>query len=245
MVNLTINGKSVSVPEGSTILEAARSAGIDIPVLCYYKDIHKYGACRICVVEVEGAPRLQASCIVPVNEGMVVHTNSDRVRKARKAMYELIMSDHNRDCLTCSRNQHCELQALGQKLGVTECRYEGERLGEGLDISPAFTRDLSKCILCRRCVTMCNQIQETDVLNAQNRGFSTKIGPAAGELIGNVDCSQGGQCTVVCPVAQRSQQARHRPDGSRRPRRYRRRIRSGSGLLRNRQARRRPAPHGL
>ncbi len=201
MVNLTINGKSVSVPEGSTILEAARSAGIDIPVLCYYKDIHKYGACRICVVEVEGAPRLQASCIVPVSEGMVVHTNTDRVRKARKAMYELIMSDHNRDCLTCSRNQHCELQALGQKLGVTECRYEGERLGEGLDISPAFTRDLSKCILCRRCVTMCNQIQETNVLNAQNRGFSTKIGPAAGELIGNVDCSQCGQCTVVCPVA--------------------------------------------
>ena len=127
MVHLTINNKPVSVPEGTTLLEAARSVGIEVPNLCYMKNVHQYGSCRICVVEVEGMRNLQASCITKVREGMVVQTNSAKVRRHRKVLYELMLSNHAKDCLSCSRNQSCELQALGEKLGVTECRLAGER----------------------------------------------------------------------------------------------------------------------
>ena len=171
MVNLTINGKPVTVPEGTTLLDAAKSVGIEIPSLCYLKNVHQYGSCRICVVEVEGMRNLQASCITKVREGMVVHTNSARVRKNRKVLYELMLSNHSKDCLSCSRNQSCELQALGEKLGVTECRLEGERGERHVDVSPAITRDSSKCILCRRCVTACKNIQHVGAIDAQNRGF--------------------------------------------------------------------------
>ena len=200
MINLTINGTKVEAPEGSTILKAAEMNGFHIPTLCYLENIHQFGACRICVVEVEGQRNLQASCMVKAREGMVIHTNSNRVREARKVLYELLISDHNRDCLSCSRNQNCELQALGKELGVEEARFDGERMDAGIDACESFTRDMSKCILCRRCVSVCNNIQEVGILNAQNRGFETVIGPANLAPIGTVNCAFCGQCTVVCPV---------------------------------------------
>jgi len=200
MINLTINGKQVSVQEGSTILEAAKQNNIYIPNLCYLEGVHKFGSCRLCVVEVEGARNLQASCMVPAREGMVVKTNTEKVRKARKVLYELILSDHPKDCLSCERNQSCELQELGNLLGVTEARFEGERSTGFEDFSPSITRDMSKCILCRRCITVCNEIQNVGVLNAQNRGFKTVIGPAMDLPLNTVNCAYCGQCTVVCPV---------------------------------------------
>lgn len=200
MIQLTINGKKTEAPEGATIMEAAKSMGIKIPSLCQYKDIHKYGSCRICVVEVEGMKNLQASCITKVREGMVVRTNSPKVRSARKVLYELLLSDHPKDCLNCGRNQNCELQALGYELGVSESRLEGERSRESVDISPSITRDTGKCILCRRCVTVCNEIQHVGAIQAQNRGFETVISPAMGLPLNSTACAMCGQCTVVCPT---------------------------------------------
>ena len=159
MVNLTIDGNSVSVPEDYTIMEAAKSIGIKIPGLCHYEGIHKFGSCRICVVEVEGYARLQASCLAKVVEGMVVRTSTQRVRHARRVLYELLLSDHDKQCLSCSRNQSCELQELGNTLGVFETRFDGEHSEYNYDTSVAITRDMSKCVLCRRCVTMCNEVQ--------------------------------------------------------------------------------------
>ena len=153
-----------------------------------------------CVVEVEGMKNLQASCIVKAREGMVVHTNSPKVRAARKVLYELLLSDHPKDCLSCGRNQNCELQELGYELGVTESRLEGERSQCSVDISPSITRDTSKCILCRRCVTVCNEIQHVGAIQAQNRGFDTVISPTMGLPLNSTACAMCGQCTVVCPT---------------------------------------------
>ena len=200
MIHLTINQKPVAVPEGTTILEAARSAGIEIPSLCYLKDVHRFGSCRICVVEVEGMRTLQASCMAKVREGMVVHTHSARVRKRRKMLYELMLSSHSKDCLSCGRNQSCELQALGERLGVTACRLSGEQPPRHVDVSPAITRDTSKCVLCRRCVTVCRGIQQVGAIAAQNRGFDTVISPAMGLPLNATACAMCGQCTVVCPT---------------------------------------------
>ncbi|HHW47851.1 MAG TPA: 2Fe-2S iron-sulfur cluster binding domain-containing protein [Clostridiaceae bacterium] len=201
MVNMVINNKNINAEEGMTILEAAKKNNIIIPSLCHLDCVHQFGSCRICVVEVEGAKNLQASCMVTVQEGMVVRTNSERVKKARKVLYELILSDHPKDCLNCSRNQNCELQKIGELLQVNECRFEGEKSKAMLDnSSPSIERDASKCILCRRCVTVCNEIQGVGVLNAQNRGFETYIGPAADFPLNTVNCAYCGQCTTVCPV---------------------------------------------
>ncbi len=201
MINLTINNKKVSAQDGDTILEAARRSNIMIPHFCYLEGVHQVGTCRICVVEVEGAKTLQASCMVPVREGMAVHTNTEKVKKARKLLYELMLSDHPRNCLSCSRNQTCEFQKLGELMGIGELRFEGERSKSFVDDkSPSIVRDTSKCILCRRCVTVCNQIQGVGVLNVQNRGFKSVIGPAAELPLNDVNCSFCGQCTIVCPV---------------------------------------------
>lgn len=200
MINLTINGKALSVPEGTTIIEAAKSAGIIIPSLCYLERVHEIGSCRICVVEVQGAKTLLPSCITKVSEGMAVNTNSQRVRNARKVLFELLLSDHSQNCLSCKRNQSCELQTLGKTLGVETTRFEGERSDCRTDVSVSITRDNSKCILCRRCVTACNDVQGVGIINAQNRGFKTTIGPAMELALGNVNCAFCGQCTVVCPV---------------------------------------------
>lgn len=201
MINLTINNKAVTAREGMTILEAAKQNNILIPNLCYLEGIHKFGSCRICVVEIEGMKNLQASCITPVSEGMVIKTNSLRVRKARKTLYELILSDHPQDCLQCSRNQNCELQSLGEIIQITETRFKGERSKISLDdSSPSIVRDLSKCILCRRCVTVCNDVQGVGILNPQSRGFETEIGAGEDLPLGSVACTNCGQCTTVCPV---------------------------------------------
>jgi len=202
MVNLTINNKKISVKEGTTILEAARQNNILIPSLCYLENVHVFGSCRICVVEVEGARNLQASCMVPVKEGMVVRTNTERVRKARKLLYELMLSDHPDNCLSCQRNQNCEFQKLGEIIGISKERFDGEMyMSKVDDSSPSIVRDTSKCILCRRCVTVCNGIQGVGILNAQNRGFRTVIGPPGTLALNTVNCTYCGQCTVVCPVA--------------------------------------------
>lgn len=201
-IKLTINGKECTAPAGSTILQAAERNGIHIPKLCYLEGIHQYGACRICVVEQISPPakNLQASCMVEARNGMVIETNNAKVQEARKTMYELLLSNHDKKCLTCARNQDCEFQALGRELGVEESPYEGERDLRPIDVSESLTRDPNKCILCRRCVSVCNKIQTTSILTAENRGFQTVITPAFGLPIGNTACTYCGQCVVVCPV---------------------------------------------
>lgn len=201
MIHLTINNKKITALEGDTILEAAAKNNILIPHLCYLEGVHQAGSCRVCVVEVEGAKTLQASCMVPVQEGMVVHTNSGKVKKTRKLLFELMLSDHPQDCLSCARNQSCELQKLGELMNIGELRFEGEKSKTLVDQeSPSIIRDMTKCILCRRCVTVCNEIQGVGVLNVQNRGFKTVIGPAADLPLNSVNCTNCGQCTTVCPV---------------------------------------------
>ncbi|MCL2774120.1 MAG: NADH-dependent [FeFe] hydrogenase, group A6 [Oscillospiraceae bacterium] len=200
MINMTINNQPVEVEEGITIMEAALRNHINIPHLCYLRDVHQAGVCRICVVEVEGAKSLQASCATAVRQGMIVHTNTEKVRQYRKVLYELMLSDHAQNCLSCVRNQTCEFQALGRLLGIEASRFEGKHSQDRVDASVSITRDMSKCILCRRCVTACGKIQETCVISPQNRGFETEISPSMGLPIGSIDCAFCGQCTVVCPV---------------------------------------------
>ncbi|WP_321435934.1 NADH-dependent [FeFe] hydrogenase, group A6 [uncultured Bacteroides sp.] len=201
MVNLVINNKAIQVKEGTTIFEAAKQNNIIIPHLCYLENVHKIGSCRICVVEVDGAKNLMASCITEAKEGMVIYTNSERVRNVRKVIYELMLSDHPRNCLTCLRNQNCELQALGNLIQIDEYKYEGAKSKDFIDnSSPSIVRDSSKCILCRRCVTVCNQIQGVSLMNPHHRGFSTFIGPSEDELLGESICTNCGQCVLVCPV---------------------------------------------
>lgn len=203
MVNIKINGMDVSAPKGSTILEAARYANIDIPTLCYLKDVNQIGSCRMCVVEIKGARALQAACVYPINEGMEVYTNSPVVREARKTTLELILSNHEKKCLTCVRNRNCELQALSEELGITELPYEGkegEIKAEIDDMSPSIVRDNNKCILCRRCVSVCKNVQTVGVIDAKERGFMTNIGCAFDKSLNDVACVNCGQCIVACPV---------------------------------------------
>lgn len=201
MINITINGKGYHVEEGKTILQAAKDVGVLIPHLCYLENVHDCGSCRLCIVEVEGYRNYLASCITKVVDGMEIITNSKPLREARKLIYELILSDHQQECLSCSRNQSCELQELGASLSIDSQRFQGERSKAVFEQSnPAVERDMTKCILCRRCITMCNNIQGIGVLNAQNRGFKTMIGPAEGFEMMDVNCTFCGQCTTVCPV---------------------------------------------
>jgi NADH-quinone oxidoreductase subunit G/NADP-reducing hydrogenase subunit HndD len=200
MVNLTINDQPVTAEEGTTIIEAARQHGISIPNLCYMKDVHKIGSCRLCIVEVDGARAPLASCLAVVSEGMVVHTNTEKLRRIRRVLFELMYSDHSEDCLSCTRNQNCEFQAMGKLLGVDSSRFEGERSSYHVDASVSVTRDMSKCILCRRCVTVCNQIQGVGALFPQHRGFDTEMAPAMEMQLGKAACTFCGQCTIVCPV---------------------------------------------
>ncbi len=201
MVTISINGKSLSVPKDYTILQAARQAGIEIPTLCYLKDINEIGACRMCLVEVKGARALVTACVYPVNEGMEVFTNTERVRKARKAVLELMLSNHNKKCLTCSRNRNCELQTLAEELNVTELPYEGDMTPSTIDdFSASIVRDNSKCILCRRCVAVCKKVQTVSVIDATERGFNTKIGCSFDKALGETECVNCGQCIAICPV---------------------------------------------
>ncbi len=201
MPKLTINNIEVQVPDGTTILQAAKQVGIRIPTLCYLEHVQAIGACRVCLVEIEGARTLVASCVMPVSEGMKVQTNSKRVREGRKTVVELLLSDHCGECQTCDRNNDCELQALAHELGIREITYPGEKSRSLSDTStPALVRDTGKCILCRRCVTVCSQTQGVGALFPQNRGFKTVVGPAFCSDLKDVVCVQCGQCAAVCPV---------------------------------------------
>ena len=201
MISLHINNCPVEVPEGTTILQAARLSGIKIPTLCRVEGLHPVGACRVCVVELADARNLAAACSMPVAKGMNVFTNTRRVRQARKLVVELLLSEHNGECQTCDRNEDCELQALAAELGIREIAYEGERTRKRIDTStPALLRDSGKCIKCRRCVSVCHEMQDVGALWPQNRGFETVIGPAFNHDLSSVACVQCGQCAAICPV---------------------------------------------
>lgn len=202
MINLKINGMDISAPEGSTILEAARLAHIEIPTLCFLKEINEIGACRICVVEVKGARSLVASCVYPVSEGMEVWTNTPKVLDSRKKTLQLILSNHNRSCLSCVRSGNCELQTLAKELGVDdEGYYDGAKTETRIDTSaPHMIRDNSKCILCRRCSAVCEKVQGIGVIGANDRGFATQIGCAFDMDLAETSCVSCGQCIAVCPT---------------------------------------------
>ena len=201
MVSLRINDIPVTVPAGTTVLEAARSAGFNIPSLCFLKDVNEIGACRICVVEVKGAKSLVASCVYPVAEGMEVYTNTERVRKSRQLTLELILSNHRMDCLTCARNSHCELLQLASDLGIDAVRYASDNMYPQIeDSAPHLVRDNSKCVLCRRCTAVCRATQEVGVIGTNDRGFATHIGCAFDRDLNEVDCVSCGQCIVACPT---------------------------------------------
>ena len=201
MVNIKINNMPLSVPKGISILEAARMAGIEIPTLCYLKKINEIGACRICMVEVKGARSLVTACVYPVNEGMEIFTNTERVRKSRKTTLELILSTHDRKCLSCIRSGTCELQQLCKEFGVDdEGRFDGANpVHEYDDSAIHMIRDNGKCILCRRCVAAC-QAQHISVIGANARGFDTHIGSAFEKPLDSVACVSCGQCIVNCPT---------------------------------------------
>ncbi len=201
MVNIKINNRPYTVPKGSTILEAARYAGIEIPTLCYLKEINQIGACRICMVEVKGARSLVAACVFPVNEGMEIFTNTEKVRHSRKMTLELILSNHDRKCLSCVRSGTCELQKLCKEFGVDiEDRFDGEMTRYNFDDSAAhMVRDNNKCILCRRCIAACDQ-QGISVIGANARGFDTHVSSAFDKDLADVSCISCGQCIVNCPT---------------------------------------------
>ncbi len=203
MVNVKINGVDYSVPAGITVLEACRYANIDIPTLCYLKDVNEIGACRLCLVEVKGARGLVASCVYPVNDGMEIQTNTPKIRAIRKTNLELVLSAHNKKCLTCVRSTNCELQKLCREYGVDEDRfcYSPKETKPEIDSSSvSIIRDNSKCILCRRCVAACNKQQGIGAIGVANRGFDSKIECAFEKPLAETSCINCGQCIVACPV---------------------------------------------
>ena len=201
MLNITIDGVAVQVPEGTTVLEAAKQAGINIPTLCYLKDINEIGACRMCLVEIKGAKALQTACVYPVAEGNEIYTSSPAVREARKMNLSLLLSNHKKECLTCDRNKNCELQTLSEELSIKEMPFEGASCELPIDDSSvSIVKDPQKCILCKRCIAVCKNVQTVGVIDAVNRGFVTTIEPAFGQKLGEAACVNCGQCVVSCPV---------------------------------------------
>lgn len=198
-VNLTIDGIEIQVDQGTTVLEAARMVGIEIPTLCHLKGIHESSSCRVCVVEV--GPRLIASCTLKAEPGMKIQTNTKKVRDARRTVVELLLSDHNRECTTCARSETCELQSVSKLLNVRNIRYEGPRSKVGIDHSSAsIVRDSEKCILCGRCIGACSTIQTVHAIGFSNRGFETKVTTAYDRPIAETSCVNCGQCIMACPV---------------------------------------------
>ena len=201
LITLTIDGTEVKVKEGATILDAARQANIDIPTLCFLKEINEMGDCRMCIVEVEGRKGFATSCIQRAEEGMVVHTHTPAVLEARRMVLDLIISNHAKDCLTCTRSGNCELQNLAIKFNVLNIEYEGERTKHKVDDkSPSIVRDFNKCILCRRCVGACKNVQEIGAIDCINRGFESCVSTAGDHSLADVDCTYCGQCIEACPT---------------------------------------------
>lgn len=201
MVNVTVDGIQVQVAKTATVLEAAHAAGIKIPTLCYHPELRPEGNCRVCMVEVVGARSLVASCVYPVQEGMVVHTNTPAVREARKMVVELMLANHPPDCLSCQKNLNCELQTIAAELGIRKVRFEGERKNYPLDQeNPSLVRDQNKCILCGRCIRACSERQGVNVYSFANRGFKTMVVPAFNQGLHQVGCTYCGQCASVCPT---------------------------------------------
>ena len=200
-VNITIDGIKVTVPADYTVLEAAKEAKIYIPTLCYLKDINQIGACRMCLVEASGTRGLAAACVLPVTEGMVVTTNNEKIRKARKANLELLLSNHNRECTSCVRAGNCELRTLCTELGVRDYPYEGSKTESVVDdLSPSIVRDNSKCILCRRCVAACKDVQKIGAIGGGRRGFKTRVGCIYDKSLVDSPCVNCGQCIAACPT---------------------------------------------
>lgn len=201
MVTLKIDGRTVQAEPNATVLEACMAQGIKIPTLCNLKDINNIGACRMCLVEDAKTGKLQASCVLPVSEGLEIKTSTPKVLEARRAVLELILSDHDRSCLTCKRNQTCELQALANEMGIENIEFPGERIIKTIDeLSPSIVRDNNKCILCRRCVAACAKTQGVYAIGMQNRGFKTQIGSEFGKSLNDVACINCGQCIAACPT---------------------------------------------
>ena len=201
MVTLKIDGRTVQAEPNATVLEACMAQGIKIPTLCNLKDINNIGACRMCLVEDAKTGKLQASCVLPVSEGLEIKTSTPKVLEARRAVLELILSDHDRSCLTCKRNQTCELQALANEMGIEDIEFPGERIVKTIDeLSPSIVRDNNKCILCRRCVAACAKTQGVFAIGMQNRGFKTQIGSEFGKSLNDVACINCGQCIAACPT---------------------------------------------
>ena len=200
-VHVNIDGIDLFVPENYTILEAAKEANISIPTLCFLKDISELGCCRMCIVKVEGARALQAACVHPVSDGMVVKTHTPEIMAARRTNLELILSNHKASCQTCTRSHiDCELQVLANKLNIKEIRYEGDNKKLPLDIGASIVRDPNKCVLCRRCVSVCKNIQTVGAIDTINRGFDTVIASPFGMPLSETPCVKCGQCINVCPV---------------------------------------------
>lgn len=200
-INLVIDGMNVTVPEGTTILEAARKVNIEIPTLCFLKEINEVGDCRMCIVEVEGRRGFATSCIQKAEEGMVVKTKSSEIIEARHAILDLIISNHNRDCLTCIRNGNCELQDLAKKFNIKSIEFEGEKMKSEIDdLSTSIVRDQSKCVLCRRCVATCKKVQNIGAIECMNRGFSSTISTTQNKSLKDVNCTMCGQCIQSCPT---------------------------------------------
>ena len=201
IIHATIDGTEVEVAAGTTILAAARSAGIDIPTLCFLKDINEVGDCRMCIVEVEGRRGFATSCIQKLEEGMVIHTHSPAVLEARRVVLDLILSNHHKDCLTCPRSGNCELQNLAIKFNVQKINYPGEQSEHKVDdLSPSIMRDFNKCILCRRCVATCKNVQKIGAIDCINRGFESCISTVGDHSLRDVNCTNCGQCIESCPT---------------------------------------------
>lgn len=201
MVNVIVDGQKVEVPSTTTVLEAAQLAGVKIPTLCYHPELRPEGACRVCLVAVEGARSLVASCVYPVNEGMKVYTNTAEVRAVRKTVVELLLANHPQDCLSCQRNQNCELQSIAADLGIREIPFRGEMKNYPLDNkNPSLVRDQNKCILCGRCIRACSERQGVHVYSFVNRGFNTMVTPAFNTGLDDAPCTYCGQCASVCPT---------------------------------------------
>ena len=201
MIKINIDGRDIEVEKGISVLAAARKANIDIPTLCFLKEINAAGDCRMCIVEIEGRRGLVPSCNTMVEEGMVIRTNTPEINEARRVILDLILSSHNRTCLTCVRNGNCELQTLAEKFGITDIEYPGEEVEPHIDdLSPSIVRDASKCIMCKRCVATCKNVQQISAIDVAGRGFKSHISTTNEASLNDVNCTFCGQCIQACPV---------------------------------------------